>query len=403
MDKADRILQGRVLLGCLLGVASGYSSIYFYSSGSLLIPISKDLGLSRGEASMGIVASSLTAAVLAPFVGRSVDRFGAKRVALFSLIGLGISFWLAAWFATGMASFLGAMMLIAALGAGSTSVSFSRLVVDAFERRRGMALAIMQTGAGLGAFLLPLIVAPILAQSDWRDAYRVLGSISITMTVVVALLFATKLPASNPETVQAQLASKGWDVWSSRPFLLLGMTFLFAAAAIAGAIVHFVPLMIDDGVSASQAAQLGSLLGVALIGGRLATGWLLDQFVPEFIAAGLFILAAAGFLILAFAGAQFALPGALIVGIAMGSEVDLLSYLCAKHFPRHRYGTAYGGAFGVFLVGSSIGPGLMGTLYDRTGDYQVGLTVASTLLVAATVSVIALRWLCPRQNEADQA
>ena len=401
MGKVDRLLQGRVLLGCFLGVASGYSSIYFYSSGSLLVPISRDLGLTRGQASMGIVASSLTAAALAPLVGRAVDRFGARRVAILSLAGLGAGLWSAAWLTQGLATLLATAMLIALLGAGSTSVSFSRLVVDAFDRRRGLALAIMQTGAGLGAFLLPLIVAPILQVSDWRDAYRVLGSISLGMSVVVALLFAARLPTSDPDVPQRRGIAGGWDVWSSRPFIILGVTFVLAAGAIAGAVVHFVPMMVDEGVPVAEAARLGSLLGIALIGGRLLTGWLLDRFVPEFIAAALFLAASAGFLMLAFAGAAAALPGALIVGVAIGSEVDLLSYLCARHFPRHRYGTAYGGAFGLFLVGSSIGPGLMGVLHDRSGDYGAGLVVASTLLVAAAISVVMLRRLCPSQCEPE--
>ncbi|KRB82404.1 hypothetical protein ASE00_10070 [Sphingomonas sp. Root710] len=399
-----RLYQGRILLGCFLGVASGYSSAYFYSSGLLLIPIARDLGLSRGEATLALLVCSMTAAVMAPLLGRAVDRLGARLIGLVSLAGLAASFVICAWATSSLASLLACSVLIALLGAGSSSVSFSRLVVDAFDRHRGLALAMMQTGAGMGAFTIPFILSSTLQEGDWRGAYRLLASIVIVVGVLVAILIGTKRGgASAPAapTGEASAAVRGWDIWSQRPFLLLAATFLLAANAIAASVVHFVPMMVDGGLTTARAAQLASLLGVALICGRLVTGWLLDRLVPEYVAAALFLITSVGLSILALEGASVAIIGALVVGLAMGSEVDLLCYLTARHFPRQHYGTAYGGLFGVFLFGSAMGPTIMGYLYDHAGSYRGGFLLAAAVLVGAAALVATLRRLHPRERVAE--
>lgn len=396
----DRIHQGRILLGCFLGAASGYSSAYFYSSGLLLIPISRDLGLSRGEATLSIFASSMIAAIMAPLLGRAVDRHGGRLIGLLALVGLAASLVICTWLTQGLATLLLSAMLIALLGAGSTSVSFSRLVVDAFDRRRGLALAVMQTGVGLGAFTIPFILSSELQDGDWRGAYRLLALIVIASTAVVAGLIGlprSRISGGLHSTAPA-FQVRGWDIWSTRPFLILTATFCLAAAAISASVVHFVPMMVDGGLSTTEAAHLASLLGITLICGRLTTGWLLDHLIPEYVAAALFVITAIGLSVIAIEGASVAVPGALIVGLAIGSEVDLLCYLTARHFPREHYGTAYGGLFGVFLFGSAIGPSVMGFLYDHSGSYLEAFLFASGVLVIAAALVAILRKACPLER-----
>ena len=394
---STRLNQGRILLGCFLGVASGYSSAYFYSSGLLLIPIARDLDLSRGQATLALLTCSLTAAAMAPLLGRAVDRLGARLIALVSLVGLAASFVICIWVTHGLASLLVSSMLIALLGAGSSSVSFSRLVVDAFDRHRGLALAVMQSGAGLGALTIPFILSSELQEGDWRGAYRLLAVIVLVSGLVVAGLIGTRRPRVSAAGIVAPptVHVRGRDIWSMLPFLILAATFLLAANAIAAAVVHFVPMMVDGGLPTARAAQLASLLGIALICSRLMTGWFLDHLIPEYVAATLFLITSVGLSILALKEASVALAGAAVVGLAMGSEVDLLCYLTARHFPREHYGTAYGGLFGVFLFGSATGPAIMGLLYDRNGGYQAGFLLASAALVAAAACVVTLRRLCP--------
>ena len=392
---ASGAYRGRILLGSFFGVTCGYSSTYFYSSGLFLIPVSRDLGLTRGQVSLANLGNFFLIAALAPLLGRAVDRFGARSVGILSLLGLAVAFLLCAWLTSGLWTLVGTSLLIALLGGGSSSVSFSRLVVDAFDRRRGMALAFMQTGAGVGAFLIPLILSTDLNASDWRAAYRTLAYIVLAAALVVALLIHAT-PIAGTSAIRSSKAVNdvgGRDVWKMRAFRMLAAAFFLAGAALAGAVVHFVPMMIDGGVSSAQAAKLASVLGVALICGRLLIGLLLDRFVPEIVAATVLLVTSVGLTVLAFAGAAIGVVGAIFVGAGIGSEVDLLSYLTARHFPRERYGTAYGGTFGVFLFGSATGPALIGFLFDRTGSYRSGYLLAALFLISAAMFAARLRHL----------
>ncbi|WP_327752233.1 hypothetical protein VVT58_17690 (plasmid) [Sphingobium sp. SJ10-10] len=59
---------------------------------------------------------------------------------------------------------------------------------------------------------------------------------------------------------------------------------------------------------------------------------------------------------MAIGGASVALAGALIVGLAVGAEVDLISFFSGRHFDQASYGQAYGMIHAAFFVGGAIEP-----------------------------------------------
>jgi len=126
----------RALLASFVGVMIGLSSSYFFSVGMFLKPMAADLGLSRGAASLGPLLCSLCAAALSPFLGRIVDQLGPARLAVASCALLGVAYLAMGWLAHDLTSFLALSLVIAVCGAGSTSVTFSRLVVAQFDMRR---------------------------------------------------------------------------------------------------------------------------------------------------------------------------------------------------------------------------------------------------------------------------
>lgn len=385
----------KVLLACLLGVTAGFSSTYFYSSGLFLVPVAKELGLTRGQVSLSPLFCYLAAAVVAPAVGRAVDRFGPIRIALVSMAGLAVGFFLLAAFTTSLPSFIALSTLAAILGAGTTAVSFSRMIIATFHKHRGMAFGIMLTGPGIGAILIPSLLLPYLAQSGWRSAYQALG-IAVLLALVAIACILTSQRALIDAGSAAQRTGAGepapmGEIWSSPPFLLLGGIFLLAALGVISVVVHFVPMLVDAGIAAPSAAKLASSIGFAVIAGRLLTGYLLDRFEAEFIALAMFALVVAGLALLAVGGSAMALPGAVISGLAVGAEIDLLAFLTSRYFSARSYGTAYGGIFGLFLLGGAIGPGATGMLYDLTGSYKVPLLCALACMAIACVLLYVLR------------
>lgn len=94
---------------------------------------------------------------------------------------------------------------------------------------------------------------------------------------------------------------------------------------------------------------------------RVGTGYLLDRFFAPRLAAFFFCGAAAGIGVLLFgATGKIALGAAFLIGMGMGAEGDIIAYSLSRYFGLKAFGTAYGYAFGTFVLAGAFGTLLMG-------------------------------------------
>jgi MFS family permease len=84
----------------------------------------------------------------------------------------------------------------------------------------------------------------------------------------------------------------------------------------------------------------------------------------------------------------FARVGAFLVGLGVGAEVDIIAYLMSRYFGLRSLGTAFGFAFGAFVLASGLGPLIMGLAFDRTGSYDAPLAgfFISTIVAAGLMA-----------------
>ncbi len=389
------------LLGSFIGIAAGVSSTYFYSLGIFLKPVGADFGWTRGEASLGPLVGTLAAAIAAPLTGRAIDRLGPVFMALASMLVLAAGFAMLGSVTGGLGSFLLIIAIMSLLNVGSSPMSYSRLLVADFTRHRGMALGIALTGTGVGAALLPAFLVPYIAAHGWRAGYHELALGVLAACIPLTLLFSRRLRKPVVEPRASDVVTAQPAAWRDPLFRLLATIFFLAAVAVLGTVVHFVALLMDAGFPADRAGRVAGVIGLAVIGGRVIAGLLLDRVPAQWVTAGLFFGSAAGMVWLAIGGPSAALPGALAVGLGVGAEVDLIAYLVSRHFPSTRYGTFYGGVYGAFLVGGAAGPALTGALFDVSGSYAVPLAVSAVLLCGA--SLLALRIPPPRESRSNEA
>jgi MFS family permease len=375
----------RVLAGSLLGISIGVSSIYFYSLGVFIKPLAAAFHWGRGEASLGALVGTAGAALVAVPVGRLVDRFGSVKVAITSLILLALSFAGLGLFTSGIASFLVLTVLLSLLTAGSSPLPYTRLVVAAFDRRRGMALGVILAGTGLGAILIPALLTPFVATHGWRAGYFALAALIVMLTPILLFLL---ISAKTSEPVRGERVPISRFV-SDPVFRRLALIFFLASVAVLGTVVQFVPMLTDGGMSPAQAGGTAALLGLTSIAGRLVTGFLLDRVPPLLVTGGVFGLG----------GPAFAVVGALIVGLTVGAEVDLMAFLIGRHFPRVSYGQFYGAIYAVFLMGGAIGPALSGYMQQASGSYRLSLLTAAALLTTAAF----LAWRLSRATNREFA
>lgn len=375
----------RIVVGCFLGLASGVSSLYFYSAGLFLKPVAAEFGWSRGTASLGPLVSILLLGCAAPFIGQVINRYGARRAALCSLIGLSCSFLLLGYLTQGLASFLILVTVLTIVGGATSPVSFTRILVAKFSRQRGLALGIAITGTGAGAILTPLMVTPAIASFGWRATYFCLAAVVLTLVPLIAF-FLRGADTAVDEDRCASVSEGNLRALADPHFLRIATIFLLCSVGIFGTIVHVVPMLTDLGIAPARAARLASILGVAVIVGRIVTGLLLDLFEAARLSATLFLFSAVGMLVLAMGGPDLVLVGLLLTGFSVGAEFDLAAYLVGRRFPLKLYSTTFGGVYAAVAIGGGIGPFLAGQLFDHSGSYVSWLYLAAgALLVAALI------------------
>jgi MFS family permease len=391
----------RIVLAALVGIAFGVTGLFFYSAGIFLKPVSAEFGWSRAALSAVNLVAALSLAGTAPFVGWVVDRVGVRVVALVSSCGLAAGFLLLSMAPGSLPFFLLLIGMTALLGAGASPVGFTRLVNLWFDKARGTALGLAQMATGIAGALLPPLLAPYVAEHGWRAGYVALAVVALASGPLVVLLIGRSGLASSSTSPSDRspgpraLTSAPWGMTLTEAlhtpvFFTLAAVFVLAAIGVGGMIVHLVPMLTDAGLTPAHAGAVAGLLGLAIIFGRAVTGVIVDRVFAPRVAFVAFALAACGCWLLAWGGALWAAGAAVLVGFAMGAEVDLISYLVARYFGLASYGRIYGWLYAVFMVGTSIGPVLAGAAFDRFGNYDVALAVLGSALALAAAATLRL-------------
>jgi MFS family permease len=73
-----------------------------------------------------------------------------------------------------------------------------------------------------------------------------------------------------------------------------------------------------------QSTSMLGVFGLGTLGGRLLSGYLVDRFFAPYIAVVFFLLGAVGILITSGAGGAVPTFGIVLLGIAAGTEIDML-------------------------------------------------------------------------------
>jgi predicted MFS family arabinose efflux permease len=110
--------------------------------------------------------------------------------------------------------------------------------------------------------------------------------------------------------------------------------------------------------------------GLAIIGGRMISGWCLDRVWGSWVAICFFALSMIGLAILASgATGASAIVGAALCGAGIGAEVDLMGFLMSRYFGMKAFGKIYGLMFFFFNIGTGLGPFLSGKTFDAYKSY----------------------------------
>jgi predicted MFS family arabinose efflux permease len=389
----------RVLAGATIGLSVSAGPVIVYTASVLLKPIAADTGWTRGEISLAITCAALATALAAPFVGGLVDRYGGATIARISAMLFAACLAVIAIVPQQLVWFLCAFVLAGVLGSGQTPLSYSKVVAGAFDRSRGLALAIALSGMGAGAVLLPPYAAWLASDFGWRGAFLGLAiAVAIVAFVASVLLRAQRTTASSTARSAAEFPGPSVATATIRSalrepyFWILATSFFLVAVGTNGVVGHLAAIVSDAGQPTQQSAWMVSVSGVALIVGRLVGGFLLDRTSARFVAGGFFMAGGLGAVLLSLTTEPaVAVVGAALIGLTIGVETDLIAYMISRRYGLDAFGRLYGIQILCFAFGVGAGPALMGALFDARGSYDFALLVMSAMCVAGALLILPIR------------
>jgi MFS family permease len=375
-------------------VAMGLGALF--SLAVFIKPIEETLGWSRTAISTIALVNWLAMGVGSFLWGILSDRFGTRVVVLAggSLLGLGLV----------LSSQVGALWqlyvtfgVMVGLAAGAFYAPLTATATKWFDARRGVAVAIVSSGIGLGVLTVAPLARWLTTLYDWRISMLLLGDLAWLVVLPLALLVREQPGAPGAAAVggtparAARDMSVG-DVMRAPQFWVLAVTHFACCAAHSGPIFHMVTHAIDRGVPAMAAASVLGISGLTSIAGRIGCGVLADRFGAKrvlVIGLGLQAVIVLGYLVArdvsAFVGV------AVVFGIAYGGVMPLYALVTREYFGEKVMGTAYGAVFLVSTTGMGLGSFAGGWFYDQLGGYAWLFLSSAAIGLAAMLLALTFR------------
>jgi MFS family permease len=288
------------------------------------------------------------------------------------------------------------------IGVGS-AVTFGPLLAHVsmwFERRRGIAVAIIASGNYLAGTVWPPIVQHFAATAGWRDTYLGIGIVAVAGMLPLALLLRGSMPAvsaaAGAASVRAPQTPAALGLSSRALQGLLIVAGIACCVAMAMPQVHIVAYCGDLGYGPARGAQMLSLmLGFGIVS-RLVFGVISDRIGglrTLLLAAGLQCVAL--FLFLPFDSLASLFVISALFGLFQGGIVPSYAIIVREYFPAGEAGARIGTVIMATLVGMALGGWASGRIFDFAGSYQAAFVhgIAWNLVC---VSIVA--WLLQRSR-----
>jgi MFS family permease len=384
----------------------------------LLPPLIDEFGWDRGLVAGAFSFGFLVSAVVAPIFGRLMDRNG-PRVVIGSgvcLMSIGLLMAPAIERPWQLYATLGVLV---AVGAGlMTYTAHSLFLPNWFVRRRGLAVSVAFSGAGIGAIVLLPWLQTIIGRDGWRASCTTMGLLVLLVIGPSTLLLrrrpedigllpdgALRTAAANDRRRASNVVDPAWAAIEWTParalrtsrfwWIVLGyFCTMFAWYAVQ---VHQTKYLIEVGFTPLVAAWSLGIVSVVAIPGQIGLGALSDRVGREWVwttACGGFAICYATLIALEPAPSR---PLLYLMVVSQGflgyAVTSVMGAIVAEIFEGPHYGSIFGTVTVALIGGGAAGPWVAGVIHDATGSYRLAflLAIACCVISAAAIWIAAPR------------
>jgi MFS family permease len=386
--------------------------ILIYCFALFALPWLDAFDASRRDVMITISCLQIGAGVFSPLLGRFMDQYPMRWIVIAGAIVLSLGLYL-----TQLATALWQIWIIYAtlmpIAIGLTGTLASQtLVTKWFTEERGLALGISAMGTSIGGIVFPWVVAGMLTDIGWREAFVYLSITCIVIIVPLSLLVLRRNPqAAQPEladeptsnSVESKFDTMNNRQWSNREILTASL-FWLPFLAMCPLLMSFGALQANLGVLArdmgladSEAASLIMISSFCMIIGKLFFGTLGDRWDHRFLfwTASLVMLASLVSLLTTstYAGLVVCV---ICLGLAGGGIIPLLGLIFGARFGAASFGRVMGFVMLTGMFGA-VAPVIAGSIYDMTQSYDWALW---GLILMTGPAMLTMYWL-PRAHRSE--
>lgn len=400
--RSDKMVKRQVsrwwsAIGGMLGTSTSAGVIAIFVFGVFAKAVGAEYGWSRASISLGLTVFSIANGVGAVFLGWALDRWGVKRATICVILVMGASLASVAFLPPYLWLYLTVFGVVGFAAAAATPIPYSLAVSAWFNNSRGLALGVVNSGNGLGGTLMPFFASFLLLRYGWRGGYLGVALVA-TLVPLFALIVLVRLPAGFDEKRRGARALAGVNaeplsriMRTSKHFWLLALAIFSISIATMGTLSQLTPMITDRGVSIVLAASIMSAASISSMCSRLGVGFLLDRFFAPYVTAVIFALVALGiWLVSSSHSAATLVCGAALLGIGLGAEGDVLTYLISRYFSLYSFGKVTGAIWLTFAWGGAAGIYLLNLSFARTMSYETATYAFVAIVLVGLVAVLNL-------------
>ncbi len=378
-------LYWRSLAAAGLGMAAGTGLTL--STASLFAPsLIAEFGWEKSQFAL-LGTLGFAQIFVTPFIGWLTDLFGVRRIAVIGIISLPLCKFLCSIMDGSIGIYFLLIFIQMTVGTTNSAVVYSRLVSLNFKEARGLALSIMASG---GALLLGVgvpLLGGLIETEGWRAGYLAVAIFSAFTGMIVLIVMPrdermreTDENKGAPPPPRARINRSDYALFlRTRTFWAIAGALCLCNATHILTTSQFMLLLLDQGISPSEAAWCISLYATAIIAGRFLCGYSVDHFPPQIVATIGLGLPTIGLLLLASSlnTLPFVMASVLLMALAQGAEIDLLGYMVARHFEGRIYGSVISLIHSGMTLTSTLGALLLSITFYFTDHFTPFLYVMS--------------------------
>ena len=406
--RQPRIFYGWYIVG--VGFLSHIVCAFHLSStlSVFLRPLTEDLGVSRGVFSLLRSGEIIIGALMAPFVGGWVDRYGGRWLMAGGAALAGVGFILLSQ-VTAFWQFLVVRWLFVTIGGVFMCTMVITVTISRwFVVKRGRAIATATLGQGISKVGIPVLAASLFVWLGWRHTWTVFGFLTLVLVVVPAIVFMRRSPEElgmQPDGITSSATARSrrgpaplesdpiWtrrEILGTRAFWSLCLSFGMANVGIAGLNLHVFAHVSDLGYPSFIAASIMSVIAFTQLASTMLWGFISERVEIRKVTMLMFMIQASGLgLVVATPELAILYAGFFLYGSGLGGSLVLQEMIWATYYGRASLGTVRGlatlitHAFGA--AGAIARAGQLAGAHQSTGMF---LRFGTSIIIVLAVLVV---------------